>query len=181
MLSDRQLQPEQFREIYFSINEFILWHLSRVRSRFDGDLDCALILGEIAHFNLHKIISRHGRPDATMLEALRQTQKVKCYSEVPDISELIRPCNALSISASTGIPRETVRRKIQWLQEQGWIEKNAKGLLSVTTLPAEVFRDFNLEMLTEFFNIYERIQAVLAQNFAVKLPDTTNDLAKTKD
>lgn len=168
MLSDRQLQPEQFREIYFSINEFILWHLGRVRTRFDGDLDCALILGEIAHFNLHKIISRHGRPTAAMHEGLRQTQTVKCYSEVPDISELIRPCNALSISASTGIPRETVRRKIQWLQEQGWIEKNAKGHLSITTLPAEVFREFNLEMLAEFFNIYERVQAVLSQDSSAK-------------
>ena len=164
MSSNRQLQPEQFRQLYFLINEFILWHLNRVRARFDGDLDSALILGEIAHFNLQRIISRHRTPNPTMSEALIQTQTASSYSEIPDIGELIKHCNALSISASTGIPRETVRRKVQWLQEQGWIEKNGKGHLSITPLPAETFKEFNEEMLIEFFNIYERIQAVLQPN-----------------
>lgn len=163
MADDLEIQPEQFRQLYFLINEFILWHLSRVRGRFDGDLDCALILGEIAHFNVQKIISRRHTPDIAMHETLLLAKTAKRYCEVPDIGELIKPCNALSISASTGIPRETVRRKIQWLQEQGWIEKNAKGHLSITPLPAEAFKEFNQEMLVEFFNIYERIQAVLQQ------------------
>jgi hypothetical protein len=164
MPSDRQLQPEKIRQLYFLINEFILWHLNRVRGRFDGDLDSALILGEIAHFNMQKIISRHHKPDAIMSEALAHAKTAKHYSEVPDIGQLIRHCNAFSISASTGIPRETVRRKIQWLQEQGWIEKNAKGHLAITPLPAETFKEFNQEMLAEFFNIYEHIQTVLQQD-----------------
>jgi hypothetical protein len=181
MAADRQIQPEQFRQLYFLVNEFILWHLSRVRGRFDGDLDCALILGEIGHFNMQKIISRHRTPDATMREALMQTQTVKYYSEIPDIGDLIKHCNALSISASTGIPRETVRRKIQWLQEQGWIEKNAKGHLSITPLTAEAFKDFNQEMLTEFLNIYEQIQTVLLQDSADKAARINYNQAKAED
>ncbi len=164
MANDRQLQPEQTRQLYFLINEFILWHLNRVRARFNGDLDCALILGEIAHFNMQKIISRAHQPNATMNDALRQAKTAKYYSEVSDIGELIKHCNAFSISASTGIPRETVRRKIQWLEEQGWVEKNAKGHLSITPLPAEAFREFNQEMVAEFLNIQKRISAVLQQD-----------------
>lgn len=181
MPTDLHMQPEQTRQLFLLINEFILWHLNRVRARFDGDLDCALILGEIAHHNVQKISSRHRAPNAMMNEALLQTQTVKSYSEVPDIGELIKHCNAFSISASTGIPRETVRRKIQWLQEQGWIEKNAKGQLSITPLPAEVFKEFNQEMLTEFFDIYERIQAVLSQDSATKLASTIYKQANTED
>lgn len=181
MPADRQMQPEQTRQLYFLINEFILWHLSRVRARFEGDLDCALILGEIGHFNVQKIISRHHTPNAVMHEALLKTQTVKRYSEVPDIGDLIKHCNALSISASTGIPRETVRRKIQWLEEQGWIEKNAKGHLSITPLPAEAFKEFNQEMLSEFFNTYQRIQAVLSPNSTAKSASSLYNLAKTED
>lgn len=163
MANDQHMQPEQTRQLYFLINEFILWHLNRVRGRFDGDLDCALILGEIAHFNMQKIISRTHQPNATMNEALMQAKTAQHYSAVPDIGELIKPCNAFSISASTGIPRETVRRKILWLEEQGWVEKTPKGHLSITPQPAEAFREFNQEMVAEFLNIHKRISVVLQQ------------------
>ena len=113
---------------------------------------------------MQKIISRAHQPNATMNDALRQAKTAKYYSEVSDIGELIKHCNAFSISASTGIPRETVRRKIQWLEEQGWVEKNAKGHLSITPLPAEAFREFNQEMVAEFLNIQKRISAVLQQD-----------------
>lgn len=181
MTANRQLQPEQFRQLYFIINEFILWHLNRVRGRFNGDLDCALILGEIAHFNMQRIISRHLVPDATLQDALLQAHRVNSYSEVPEIGDLIKHCNALSISASTGIPRETVRRKVQWLHEQGWIEKNAKGHLSITPLPAEAFKEFNQEMLSEFLIIHERIQALLSQDSAAKSPSIIYNQSKTQD
>ncbi|MBU2571784.1 MAG: hypothetical protein KJ725_17490 [Gammaproteobacteria bacterium] len=161
MPTNHQMSPEQVCQLNYLLNEFILWHLSRVRLRFDGDLDCALVLGEIAHYNLQKIISRHRAPDATMNQALQQSQTAQRYSEIQDIGELIKPCNALSISASNGIPRETVRRKIQWLRDRGWIEKDGKGLLVVTPLPAEAFKEFNQETLTEFFILNQRIHSVL--------------------
>lgn len=180
MIAERQLQQEQFRQLCFLINDFILWHLNRVRARFDGDLDCALILGEIAHFNVQRIISRHLTTDSTLHDALTQAQSVNCYSEIPELGDLIKHCNAFSISASTGIPRETVRRKVKWLQEQGWIEKNAKGHLIITPLPAEAFKEFNQEMLTEFFNIYERIQVVLSQDSAANSPAIMDSQSKTE-
>lgn len=37
------------------------------------------------------------------------------------------PVNALSISAATGIPRETVRRKLKLLVERGVITEKARG------------------------------------------------------
>ncbi len=154
------------RQVYFLINEFILWHLSRVRARFDGDLDCALILGEIAHFNVQKIISRNRIPDAAVDEALQHAKQLVRFSEAPEIDDLLKPCNSLSISAATGIPRETVRRKIQWLEAQGWIEKNAKGHLLVTPLPAQVFGEFNQEMMNEFLVIAERVRSILQVNTA---------------
>lgn len=161
MQTDPYMPQEQISQLYFLINEFMVWHLSRVRAQFDGDLDCALVLGEIAHFNVQKFLSRTLIPNPVVNEALHQASGLKRYSESAVIQPLLKPCNALSISASTGIPRETVRRKIQWLEKQGWIEKNAKGQLSITPMPAEVFKEFNQEMLDEFLQVSESIRTIL--------------------
>ncbi|MBS3955888.1 MAG: hypothetical protein KGZ88_23395 [Methylomicrobium sp.] len=145
----------------FFINEFILWHLRNIRVHFDGDLECALILGEIAHFNLKKIISQKQWSTDELEQLVASAKKLSRYSDVPELGNLIRPTNALSISASTGIPRETVRRKIKGLIRRGWIEKDSKGNLSVTTLPAKEFRQYNTEMLDEFINTAERLKVFL--------------------
>jgi predicted ArsR family transcriptional regulator len=39
----------------------------------------------------------------------------------------LEPTNAFSISQATGIPRETVRRKIDKLQQKGWAVKNERS------------------------------------------------------
>jgi predicted transcriptional regulator of viral defense system len=47
------------------------------------------------------------------------------------------PINIQSVSEYSGIPRETVRRKVGVLQDKGWIIRNADGRLSVTDLAAK--------------------------------------------
>ncbi|WP_405229794.1 winged helix-turn-helix transcriptional regulator [Lentisalinibacter sediminis] len=44
--------------------------------------------------------------------------------------------NIQSVADSTGIPRETVRRKIRRLIERGWVKKNEDGTLEVTASAA---------------------------------------------
>lgn len=65
-----------------------------------------LVLGEIATRNTDLIRPErndYNRPNAPQRQYL--------------------PCNALSIEKVTGIPRETVRRKIAKLLDLGWIER----------------------------------------------------------
>jgi len=52
---NRKFYEQRARYLSYLVNDFILWHLGRVRQRFDGDLDSALILGEIAHYNVQKL------------------------------------------------------------------------------------------------------------------------------
>mgnify|MGYP001015568525 CR=1 FL=1 len=42
---------------------------------------------------------------------------------------LMSACNALSISRSTGIPRETVRRRVEALVKRGWVRRDVRGHL----------------------------------------------------
>jgi DNA-binding IclR family transcriptional regulator len=63
-----------------------------------------------------------------------------------------RPCNAMSISQSTGIPRETVRRKIRELIARGWVRRAGANQLFVTRAPARHFAEFDLETLEHFYD-----------------------------
>ena len=115
---DDETYQRHSRQIAYTMSEFTIWHMARVRDRFAGDIECALILGEIAHYNVRTVFPNHhfGEvPRSVPDEHVRQQWAS------------LKRCNTLSISLATGIPRETVRRKIQWLEEQGWIAKDGKG------------------------------------------------------
>jgi len=45
--------------------------------------------------------------------------------------------NVQSVADFSGIPRETVRRKVNALQDRGWVTRTADGRLGVTRIAAE--------------------------------------------
>ncbi len=88
---------------------FMTSRLRAMYQAYDGDLTLCLVLGEIASRNTE-----------------RHFDERRDISRSTNISQnLLLPCNALSISDVTGIPRETVRRKLAKLLALGWIEKNS--------------------------------------------------------
>ena len=94
-------------------------NLKRWFEEFDRDILLPILLGEIA---LHNIGAReNGDHDPKSEEPCTGPQDC-----------LLRPCNAYSIAAATGLPRETVRRKISRLIELGWISRRENGHLFVT-------------------------------------------------
>ena len=97
--------------------------MRRAYRMFGGDLTLFLVFGEIAHYNMSRALATlnlRDAPDSTRWKALlRELQAQK-----------IAPCNALSISEATGIPRETVRRKVKELEKRGWLlREGARSLM----------------------------------------------------
>lgn len=92
-------------------------NLRRWFEEFDRDILLPILLGEIALHNIGATENGHG-------EELSRDNDFHCP---------LRPCNAYSIAAATGLPRETVRRKIVRLIELGWISKRHNGHLYVTS------------------------------------------------
>ncbi len=41
-------------------------------------------------------------------------------------------CSAISLAAATGLPRETIRRKVARLIELGWLEKTGRADVRIT-------------------------------------------------
>jgi DNA-binding GntR family transcriptional regulator len=56
----------------------------------------------------------------------------------------------MSVSAATGVPRETVRRKIRWLIEQGWVQQVGRDKLFITSAAARHFKEFDVETVERF-------------------------------
>lgn len=93
--------------------------LMQLRKSFDGDLDLLLVLALIAERTRPQAWSRelrdHGRLTRGRTGEVVQT-----------------PINIQSIADFSGMPRETVRRKVLVLQEKDWVERDTKGLLTIS-------------------------------------------------
>jgi hypothetical protein len=99
-----------YREYQYRFVEFFIEHISDVGRPFNGDLQAVLVLAVLGQSWLKA--ARAATKDGTLPEAL--------------------PAERLSISASriadiTGIPRQTVRRKLEALEGRGWIIRDADG------------------------------------------------------
>ena len=93
-----------------------------LRRELDGDLDLVLILA---------VLAGRTRPEGwrTELSGYRALRRAIVRGTE---TELTHPINVQSLAEYTGVPRETVRRKIAQLEERGWIVREENGSLAFT-------------------------------------------------
>lgn len=134
------------------MNHFFLRYLNLLYREFEGDLVLPIVLGEIAHHNILRFYSQKG-------DCIEVNEQEMNY---PERMKQLEPTNAFSISQATGVPRETVRRKIDKLQQKGWIVKNERGEVCISETVSEHFtQDFNKKILAELLNASECIRKLL--------------------
>jgi DNA-binding MarR family transcriptional regulator len=134
------------------MNLFFVRHLIETYRAFDGDVLEAIVLGEIAHHNIAAIRTAATSPQA-LSEALGQRRATGAAA--------LLPTNAYSLAQATGIPRETVRRKIARLEQRGWISRDVEGSLFVTDRPAAHFAAFNVARCAELLQAAGDIDQLL--------------------
>lgn len=120
-----------------------------LRETFGNDLDKSIILAVIGQRMLQIGLDRPIDFDQA------RTGKYEL--------DLSRMTNVESIAEATGIPRETVRRKVSELLEIGWLERGAKGRLSVThqaTDKLESATQIIAELLGAMFDALARDPAI---------------------
>lgn len=98
-----------------SITKFLI----ECRKTFDGDLDLFLVLAVIGDRTFSK---RHADPSIDF-ETFQQGSAKP--TQPLDI-------NIRSIADYSGIPRETVRRKITELEAKGWVQRSPDGYITAT-------------------------------------------------
>ncbi len=94
-----------------------------LRQQFFGDLDLMLILA---------IISSRALP-ARLASSMTYAEFISDDSK----DRADQPINIQSIAECSGIPRETVRRKVHKLEELGFIERDPSGMLKITDKAAQ--------------------------------------------
>lgn len=142
---------ERYVDIWPKILDPWTQYLITARSAFDGDMDKMVILAVIGLMTLQD----RGFP-------LRDPPPLS-YDDLlsPDATALDpRPINIESIALFTGIPRESVRRKVRELISRKWVARDAQGYLVV--LPAAAI---DLEALSEhLFRLVGQISSVINDN-----------------
>lgn len=103
--------------------------LTELRALFDGDLDAMLVLAAVAA-DVERDEWRYALLDTAEGQGTHT------------------PANALSIALSTGIPRETVRRKLAKLEKMNIARKDARGHWSATPESAEILRPGTMANIT---------------------------------
>lgn len=141
-----------FRSVATILARYEMRKLKRLLADFDNDIMLPLLLGEIA---LHNV---------GVLENGTDTQAPPGGQRAEAAETALRPCNAYSIAVATGLPRETVRRKIGRLVEQGWVEKRGKGQLYMADRTLEHFSELlRSRDLPELLETAERVRLLLEQ------------------
>jgi hypothetical protein len=148
----RAAHDQHAHAIAVLMNMMFVRHLVAVYRHFGGDLLAAIVLGEVAHHNLAPIVNRARTPHE-LSEALRALAGTR--------EPTLLPTNAFSIAQATGIPRETVRRKLANLMRRGWIEKDAAGNLFVTISPGRAFAAFHHERVQDVLETSRAIESLL--------------------
>lgn len=91
--------------------EFLTEHLSDCCRVFGGDLQEMLVLAIIGQVHMRALLE--ARPDGTVAPRAISGSAGISASRIADV---------------TGIPRQTVRRKLAKLQNRGWVAPKASGL-----------------------------------------------------
>jgi hypothetical protein len=123
MKLDEETLRRSFGDLWPLHNRCFTALLVECRRHFDGDLNEMLVISVIGDRTLPK-----GRLRGISYEEFLAGKR-------GGVSRRI--INVQSIADSTGIPRETVRRKVSQLLERGWVERDAAGGLLVTARAAE--------------------------------------------
>ncbi|HMP75191.1 MAG TPA: hypothetical protein PKE12_02730 [Kiritimatiellia bacterium] len=137
-------------ELSILMGWFFLRHLNNLYHKFQGDILSALVLGEIAHHNICHYFSS-GR-------AKQAIQSVDWASE--QTRAKLQPCNPFSLSAATGIPRETCRRKVRALEKRGLVCRHPEGGYVIPTGIGKGFDDTNRKTLSDLLELIRELDHI---------------------
>ena len=138
--------------IEMTVNEFYINYTISLYKTFNGDLVLPVILGAVAHHTISNIAKICDYDKFKVREYMKEKNQ-----------SLLLPCNAFSISEYTGIPRETVRRKIAKLIKLGWLWKNEKSEVFLDPSIQGVFNELSFDFARNVVEVAGIVMKRLAE------------------
>lgn len=149
------LDPEKFEKHYpqltYETGLFMVDYLRRLNREFENDITTAIVLGEIAQHSVRDLMKR---------ELPRSGMASGQFAGSERFAAGFKRCNAFSVAESSGIPRETVRRKIDKLVKRGFVTRDADGGLALMPGIGEHFRSFDRQTTADLLALAERVRSL---------------------
>lgn len=140
-----------FGLVAFALNRYIVDHLLRFARQFGPDYQMLVVWGVVAHQCVIHHVPAGSRP-STVLAA-------DGLLKAPDPD--LRPVRQRDLSQITGIPKETVRRKLLKLEREGWISRQGSGwVLNRDSIDPEL-REFSRESAKRLLAVSDHIRQLL--------------------
>jgi hypothetical protein len=141
-----------FSLVAFIMNRHFMDHLLRCGRTFvDGDLEALVLLGVLAHQNV-----AHLMPPGTLPASVLNDQ-----GRVAGYERNVRPMLLRDIAAITGIPRETARRKLEYLAGKGFLQRMGGGWAVSPSIVEPDLRDFTRESVRRLLVTADEVRAAL--------------------
>jgi hypothetical protein len=154
------ISEDKFGQVWPAHVVNLIAFLVRLRTAFDGDLENALIMAVLGSAML---------PRGTIPDDMSYAD----YQRVLDCDSFYKPLNTFSITEITGIPRETVRRKLAHMEERDMIQKDCDGHWHVQLKGAR-----ELEPVTQYSLEYLNRMSVIILAASTTPDATVNELAR---
>lgn len=158
-----------FGLLAFSVNRHIVDHMRRICVELSLDPETAQIWGTLAHMNVLPNLPLGTNPMETLDELGRNSNIA------------VTPVRLTELTQVTGLPRETVRRKLERLQTLGKCERTEDGTwiylsAAVTELDVEFTRKTVLQFLKTaqtLLTILDMVEVEKTQSAESKPPGKT--------
>ena len=106
-----------FSLVAFQVNRHLIDHMLRCARELRVDFESLVIWGVLSHQNVAHLLGP-GTPPGSGLDA---------RGRAPHAAGDLRPVRIRDLAQITGLPRETIRRKLLRLQEDGRVRQVASG------------------------------------------------------
>lgn len=133
-----------YRQFQYEFVEFFTEHLSDLSRVFKGDLQLVLVLAVVGQVHLRSLADMEGNG--------------KGARKAPGIA-------AARLSDVTGIPRETVRRKLAALEKLGWVERADRASWRIVSdgqksVARAAFSEVDSRALDRIARLFSRLERI---------------------
>ncbi|MCC7547273.1 MAG: helix-turn-helix domain-containing protein [Burkholderiales bacterium] len=141
-----------FSIVAFITNRFLVDHMLRAgRLLVENDYIELVIWGVLAHQNVAHLLPPGSMPTAIL----------RRDGYVPDYERRMRPMKLRDVAQITGLPRETVRRKLEQLARRGYVLRTEEGwMVSVERVEPEL-REFTRESVLRLVTAADEVMRAL--------------------
>lgn len=139
-----------FGPIAFTANRHLIEHMIRAQRELDVDYETLVIWGILAHLNV-----------AHMLPPGRNSLQIEIDDAMKDPRTGMKPLRLRDLEQVTGLPRETIRRKLGKLQSRGYILQADHGWLVNRDAIDQKMREFTRITVLRLLETARTINALL--------------------